>query len=266
MQSSILSKPTFQVILLCLLTVIGSNVRSASAEDPGRQYYEVRIYKIYDFEKQRIADDYLRDAFLPALNRQKIENVGVFHNLKDENDHSIYVIIPFASLESFSSYNEKLGSDSKYQVAAKAYLQQKKGNGVFDRIESRLLKAFTSIPQMELADYSKDKTDRMFELRLYESHTEQHARHKIEMFNKGETQLMRDMKMAPVFFGETLAGPDLPNLVYMISAKNIEEHEAHWKTFLASDQWKKMKALPQYKDTVSNIKKWLLSPTPYSQF
>ena len=266
MQSPTLSKPTFQLFLLCILAVLGSTVRPAYAEDPARQYYEVRIYKIYDFEKQRIADEYLRDALLPALNRQKIENVGVFHSLKDENDHSIYMVIPFANLESFSNYNEKLGSDSKYQTAAKAYLDRKKGDGIFDRIESRLLKAFNSIPQMELADYSKDKSDRVFELRLYESTTEQHARRKVEMFNKGETQLMRDMKMSPVFFGETLAGPDLPNLVYMISAKNIEDHEAHWKSFLASDQWKKMKELPQYKDTVSNIKKWLLTPTPYSQF
>ena len=266
MQFSIFSRLPIQVVLLCLLAALGSNVRSASAEDPVRQYYEVRIYKIYDFEKQRIADDYLRDALLPALNRQKIQNVGVFHNLKDENDHSIYVIIPFANLESFSSYNEKLGSDSKYQTAAEAYLNRKKGDGIFDRIESRLLKAFDSIPQMEMADYSKNKSDRVFELRLYESTTEQLARRKVEMFNKGETQLMRDMKMAPVFFGETLAGPDLPNLVYMISAKNVADHEAHWKAFLASDQWKKMKGLPQYKDTVSNIKKWLLTPTAYSQF
>ena len=266
MQSSISPKSMIYVILLCLVAAIGSNVRHAAAEDSAGQYYEVRIYKIYDFEKQRIADNYLRDALLPALNRQKIENIGVFHNLEDENDHSIYVVIPFADLESFSSYNKKLGSDDKYQTAAKDYLQRKKGDGIFDRIESRLLKAFTSIPQMELADYSKDKTDRMFELRLYESHTEEHARRKVEMFDSGETQLMRDMKMAPVFFGETLAGPDLPNLVYMISAKSLEDHEAHWKAFLASDQWKKMKEMPQYKDTVSNIKKWLLTPTAYSQF
>ena len=266
MQSPNFSKPTIFVILLCLLGVWGSNARQAFAQDPARQYYEVRIYKIYDFEKQRIADDYLRDALLPALSRQKIEKVGVFHNLEDKNDHSVYVIIPYENFESFSSCNEKLESDSKYQVAAKVYLQRKKGDGIFDRIESRLLKAFKSMPQMELADYSKEKTDRVFELRLYESLTELQARHKIEMFDKGETQLMRDMKMGPVFFGETLAGPDLPNLVYMISAKNVEDHKAHWKAFLESDQWKKMKGLPQYKDTVSNIKKWMLSPTPYSEY
>ena len=258
---------TFRILFLCFSALLIPNLSIATAEDPNLQYYEIRIYKIYDFEKQQIADDYLRDALLPALNRQKIENVGAFHNLKDENDHSIYVVIPFENLQSFSDYNEKLATDMKYQEAGKQYLQRKKGDGIFDRIESRLLKAFVSIPHMELADFCTEKADgRVFELRLYESHTEEHARRKIKMFDSGETQLMRDVEMGPVFFGETLSGPDLPNLVYMLSAQNLADHEAHWKSFLASDRWKKMKALPQYKDTVSNIKNWFLAPTAYSQF
>lgn len=249
------------------LGMLLSNLSMAIAEDPKLQYYEFRIYKIYDFEKQQIADNYLRDALLPALNRQKIENIGVFHNLKDENDHSIYVVIPFTDLESFSQCNQKLAADKKYQEAGEPYLDRKKGEGIFDRIESRLLKAFASIPQMELAAFCKEKSDgRMFELRLYESHTEEHARRKVEMFDSGETQLMRDVGLGPVFFGETLSGPDLPNLVYMLSAKSLADHEDHWKAFLASARWKEMKVLPQYKDTVSKIKNWFLSPTPYSQF
>ena len=258
---------TVRIFIFCFLALFLSNASVAIAEDPELQYYEVRIYKIYDFEKQQIADEYLRDALLPALNRQKIENVGAFHNLKDENDHSIYVMIPFTNLEAFSNYNKKLATDAKYQEAGKAYLERNKGDGIFDRIESRLLKAFTSMPQMELADFSKEKTSgRMYELRLYESHTEEHARRKVQMFDSGETQLMRDVKMGPVFFGETLAGPDLPNLVYMLSAENMADHEEHWKSFKKSDRWKEMKGLPEYKDTVSNIKNWFLTPTSYSQF
>ena len=255
--------------VFALLFVLSSTLFSpvtANAQDPKLQFYELRIYKIFDYEKQQVADDYLRDALLPALNRQKIENVGVFHNLKDENDHSIYVVIPFDNLESFANYNQKLGADTEYQEAGKAYLKRDKDDEIFQRIESRLLKAFTTMPKMELADYSKNKTDRLFELRLYESRTEEDARLKVDMFNSGETQLMKDVKMGPVFFGETLVGPDVPNLVYMLSAKSVEDHEAHWKAFKASPQWEEMKKLTKYKDTVSKIKNWFLKPTDYSQF
>lgn len=252
--------------LLFMLTTTLSVPGTAVAEDPKQQFYEVRIYKIYDIEKQQIADNYFRDALLPALNRQKIKNVGVFHNLKDENDHSIFVVIPFDNLEAFAHCNQKLGADTEYQEAGKTYLKREKGDEVFQRIESRLLKAFIDMPKMELADYSKNKTERLFELRLYESRTEEDARLKVEMFNTGETQLMRDVKMGPVFFGETLVGPDVPNLVYLLSAKSMEDHEAHWKAFKSSPEWDKMKALPKFKGTVSKIKNWFLKPTDYSQF
>ena len=251
---------------LLVLTSAFSALHRADAEQPELQYYELRIYKIDDAEKQQAADDYLRDALLPALNRQKIEKVGVFHNLNDEIDNSIYVVIPFDNLESFANCNQKLGADAQYQEAGKSYLKRNKGDEIFERIESRLLKAFADMPKMELADYSKNKTDRLFELRLYESRTEEDARLKVEMFNKGECQLMRDIKMGPVFFGETLAGPDLPNLVYMLSAKSMEEHEAHWEAFKSSPQWEKMKKIARYKGTVSKIKNWFLKPTAYSQF
>ena len=259
-------KSAIAFALLFALTTTFYGPGTANAQDPKLQFYELRIYKIFDVEKQKIADDYFKDALLPALNRQKIDNVGVFHNLKDENDHSIFVVIPFDNLEAFASYNRKLGDDPQYQVDGKPYLKRDKDDAIFERIESRLLKAFAGMPKMDMADYSLNKTDRLFELRLYESATEEDARLKVEMFNKGEAQLMKDVKMGPVFFGETLVGPDVPNLVYMLSAESMKEHEAHWKAFKASPQWEEMKKIPKYKDTVSKIKNWFLKPTDYSQF
>jgi hypothetical protein len=108
-------------------------------------------------------------------------------------------------------------------------------------------------------------TERMFELRIYESHDDLKARLKVAMFNDGEIDVMRDVKMAPVFYGETLIGQDVPNLIYMLSASDMESHEAHWKAFIGHPEWDRMKKLPKYKDTVSNITKVYLVPTDYSQ-
>lgn len=265
------SQPTSRVpfylsVLIFVASAAAVLMKPALADPPETEFYEIRILKIYDFEKQEIADRYLRDALLPALNRQKIENVGVFHNHKDHNDHSIYMVIPYRSLEIFSSCDDKLAKDAEYQAAATEYMQRKKGDGIYDRIESRLLKAFSGMPKMELPDHSTTENERVFELRLYESLTEEQGRLKIEMFDKGETQLMREAQLGPVFFGKVLAGPDLPCLAYLLSAQDIKSHEAHWETFLQSDAWKKMKNLPQYQGTVSGIKNWFLAPTSYSQF
>ena len=232
-----------------------------------REYYELRIYQIYDFEKQQLMESHLRDAYLPALKRLGIERVGVFRNLKDENDHSIFVLIPFENPQQFADLSESLRQDKEYQDAEKAFSDRPLKDPVYQRVVSRFMKSFAGIPQMELADYSKDLSPRIFELRLYESHTDDHARRKIKMFNEaGEIQLMRDVNMAPVFFGETLIGPDAPNLVYMLSAKDEAAHKAHWKAFIESDRWNAMKDLPEFKDTVSKIKNWYLKPTEFSGF
>ena len=127
------------------------------------------------------------------------------------------------------------------------------------------MKAFAGMPVMEVPDVSRQKQERMFELRLYQSHTEDHARRKVKMFNDGEIQVMRDTNLGPVFFGETLIGPDAPNLIYMLSSSTPKAHQAHWKTFLAHPEWIRIKGLEEYKDTVSKIQNWMLQPTEYSQ-
>lgn len=230
------------------------------------EYYELRIYRISDLEKQNLASRYLSESLLPALNRAKLDRVGVFTNKGDVNDHSMYVLIPFPSLASFGGLDKTLAGDREYQASAKNYFDRPLKSPVFDRIESRLMRAFAGMPRMELSKESKNGDERIFELRLYESHTEDHAARKVEMFNQGEIQIMREAGLGPVFFGQTLIGNDAPNLIYMLSAANEDEHRQHWKKFLAHPEWKRISKLDRYRDTVSKIRKWMLTPTAFSQF
>ncbi|MDP6045061.1 MAG: NIPSNAP family protein, partial [Phycisphaerae bacterium] len=107
--------------------------------------------------------------------------------------------------------------------------------------------------------------DRIFEVRVYESHNEDAARRKVHMFNNGETQLMRDVKLGPVFFGEMLIGGNVPNLTYMLSAPSMDAHKEHWKAFGGHPTWKKMRVMPLYKGTVSKIYNYFLKPLKCSQ-
>lgn len=239
-----------------------ANERENSAD---QEYYELRIYKIFDYEKQQIAENYLQTALIPALNRMGVDRVGVFSNSSDENDHSLFMLIPFSSIEQFTNMNQRLADDADYQTNAGAYFKRNKKTAIYQRIESRFMKAFKGIPALEIPAYSSEKKERLFELRLYESPTEDHARRKVKMFNEGEIDIMRDVKLAPIFFGETLIGPDVPNLVYMLSGTDEEAHGQHWKDFLAHPEWNRIKGIEEYKGTVSTIKKWMLAPTSFSQ-
>jgi len=229
-----------------------------------QEYYELRAYRVKNAEKQAIVKDYMAKALVPALNRLKIDRVGVFETC-DGKDLTIWAIIPYKTLDQMTALNGKLAADKAYQTAARAFLSGENKNPVYIRIESWLMKAFESIPVLELPAETKAGKDRIFEVRVYESHDEDAARRKVHMFNNGETQLMRDVKLAPVFFGETLIGGNVPNLTYMLSAPNREEHGKHWKAFGGHPTWKKMRVMPLYRGTVSKIYNYFLKPLKCSQ-
>jgi hypothetical protein len=85
------------------------------------------------------------------------------------------------------------------------------------------------------------------------------------MFNQVELEIFRNNELNPVFFGEVIAGPDLPYLTYMVAFKDMEERNKKWEKFGADPDWNRVKVLPEYANTVSKIIKKFLEPLPYSQ-
>lgn len=252
-----------------VLLALGTNIASAAdTEKPKQEYYELRAYRIESPEKKKLVSDYLENALLPALNRININRVGVFTVLPQEKDqaagHSIHVLIPYPSLDVFANLSDTLAADKAYQKAAISFFSQPLKNPPYKRIESRLMKAFAGMPVIEMPSQSKAGKPRIFELRTYESHNADAAYRKVDMFNSGEIQIMRDVKLGPVFFGEMLVGDNVPNLTYLLSADNMESHKAHWKAFGGHPDWARMKKIEKYKGTVSKIMKWYLLPTSYS--
>ena len=246
--------------LAAAAAVTASDLSSASAAEktPGQEFYELRIYRNGDAAKQKVALGFVENALKPTLHRQNINRIGIFQNV-DEKDASVFVVIPYKSLDQLARQNDKLEKDEAYHKAAAEYFALPKTDAPFTRIESRLLRAFKGMPVLEAP--SKESDSRLVELRIYESHNEHLAKLKVEMFNEGEIDIMKDVKLAPVFFGETLISNDVPNLTYMLSADNEEAHKEHWNGFRKHPEWNRMKKLKRYAGTVSKIVSITMKPT-----
>jgi hypothetical protein len=238
----------------------------AGTKPKGRQeYYELRAYRLKPGASGEAVHQYLEKAFVPALNRAGIKPVGVFEEIKPQENTAIYLLAPYKSLDQFHEVNSGLNRDAAYRQAAAGYLDTPARSPVFDRIDSWLMLAFAGMPRIELSAFSRERKDRIFEMRTYESPTEAKARKKVDMFNAGEIETMREVGLAPVFYGEALSGPNLPHLTYMTSGENDELHKQHWAAFNKHPVWERLKGDPQYKDTVSKMTKWFLKPAAYSQ-
>lgn len=248
--------------------------QAAADSEPGREYYEIRRYRLADEDSRQTVLAYLENALVPALNRAGIDRVGVFgveppaeanEPVEPVDALSLWAIIAFPTIEDFTAMKSTLEADAEYLEAAAPMYATPRQEPIYERLESWFLRAFKGMPVMELPSQTAAGEDRIFELRLYESHNEETARRKVHMFDNGEIDIMRDVEMAPLLFGELLIGEDVPALVYILSASDMEAHREHWQAFGGHPEWIRMRDMDYYKGTVSRIENVFLRPTAFSQ-
>ena len=244
---------------------LSASPAAADSRD-NREYYELRAYRLKPGAPQTTLDAYLERALIPALNRRGIRNVGVFTEPEAKDGPAVWVLMAHRDLASIGAVTASVIRDRAVVDAGADYLSAPtKQNPAFDRIDSWLFLAFEGMPRLTVPAMTRGNQPRVFELRTYESFSELKALKKIDMFNAGEIPLMQSVGMSPVFYGQALAGRDLPQLTYMLCTPTREDSATSWKAFLAHPTWRVLVADPQYADTVSKIVSRFLVPTGYSQ-
>ena len=236
---------------------------SEAADGTRKEFYELRTYTLKK-SKLPLLDDYLKQAFIPALKQLKFGPVGVFLESAEDDNLRAFVLIIHPTAESCLTLNARLANDMEHQKAGQHYLAATAADPVYTRIESSVLVAFDGMPQLVPADASKP---RVLQLRTYESHNERASKKKIEMFNQGEIAIFRRVGLTPMFFAETIVGSAMPNLTYLLVFPDEQVRTDAWNTFRVDPEWLKLKSIPEYADReiVSKITNRVLTPAAYSE-
>lgn len=252
----------FSVILLCTMCL------NVFAIPPKREFYEIKIYAVKNAEQAMRVDSYLKDAYIPAMHRMGINTIGVFKPVAADTaafGKLIYVLTPIKSLDQLLVIPKKLNEDALYLAAGKDYIDAEYKNPPYTRFETIILQAFEDAPIVNVPKLSGEKSQRIYELRSYEGHTEKIYRNKVQMFNAGgEVVLFKRLNFNAVFYGEVISGSHQPNLMYMTTFENKADRDEHWKVFGSAPEWVKLKAEPQYQNNVSKNEQKFLFPTDYS--
>jgi hypothetical protein len=240
---------------------------SASATAGKRLYYELRRYQLTNGPQKKICDAFFKDAFIPAVNRAGITPVGVFNLSVGPETPVMYVLLPSASLDALVNLEAHLAGDAQYMSSGAPFLSAPAVAPAYQRIESQLMIAFEKIPGITLPAATATNAARVFELRTYESPSDLDHKRKVEMMQSGEEKIFDKAGFAQVFYGDTLIGPRIPNLTYMLCFESLATRDQHWSAFATSPDWKAMQANPRYafEEIVSNISNFILTPAPYSQ-
>lgn len=236
-------------------------VFGSSGKAVKKELYEWREYEIHFGTSQNLLHEYLEKSLIPALNKHGVKTVGVFKEIGKTEPAKIYVLIVYPGFEEYVSINASVQRDEQFLKSSLVWRQVPAEKPVYNRVNTSLMLAFDGLPAVKVPA----KEQRIFELRTYEGYSEDAVRRKIKMFNDEEFPIFYRTKLTPVFFGEVIAGPNLPCLTYMITFKDMEERDKNWAAFGADADWKRVSADPQYANTVSNIRRVFLEPVLYSQ-
>ncbi|NLY23809.1 MAG: NIPSNAP family containing protein [Bacteroidales bacterium] len=258
---------TLFVIVMALMIIPQSLWAKPKKEK--QEFYQLTVYHYNGVDQEKILDDYFQQALIPSLHEMGVRSVGVFKAIANDTsaNKSMYVFIPVKSLNRIDEINSALMKNEKFRSAGKEYLNVQHNAPAYTRMEIIILKAFALSPVMRLPELTSPNRERVYELRSYESAGEAIFRNKVRMFNEGgEMDIFTKLNFNPVFYGEVVAGSQMPNLMYMTTFENSEDRDAHWEAFGSDPDWKHLSSLPEYKNNVSHIDVTFLRPAEYSDF
>jgi len=257
-----------KTVIIILVAIVSFSFARITNKDK-REYYQVTVYHFKNADQKKELDAYLGSAFLPALHKLGIKSVGVFTPIANDTvtDKKIVVIIPVKSLADIMNLPGKLSKDEAYQLAGKKFIDAAYNEAAYARMENIILYAFPDAPVLQLPKLNSPKSERIYEFRSYESPSEKLFRNKVHMFNQGgEVALFRRLNFNAIFYAEVIAGSSMPNLIYMTSFENMADRDAHWKTFGADPEWKKLSGDPIYQHNVSKADIVLMKAADYSDY
>ncbi len=164
---------------------------------------------------------------------------GVFTAVMAPRTQTMLVLSGFADASDMSASIAAIEADSGYKSAL-AELE----NGSeppFDSQQTVLLQATAYSPEI-VAPAERPKTPRYFELRVYHSPTRRQLALLHERFSGPEIQIFHRSGIHPLFYSETVFGPDMPNLTYLTPFSSLADREKAWQTFSADPEWAKVRA------------------------
>lgn len=219
----------------------------------------VRMRNTRDNQARR-TNEFISQRVAPAMKRAGSGPVGLFSISTGEHSPSLLVLTSYPSLAAYDDFLSALSGDAEFREAAASYYSEPTLG--FQRVESSLFRAFDSVPNIEVPPTEEGRAPRVFEMRIYESDNFMTLAKKVDMFNRGEVAAFRRSGMLPVFFGQAIVGPNMPNLTYMLAYDSMAHREETWRAFGQDPEWRKLRVEPGLSDAeiVSNISNIYLRP------
>lgn len=249
-----------KLIFLFLGTLGISLTMNSSIQAQKRDYLLLKQYSFSSTADLQQTSQFMENAYLPGLKKIGYNNIGVFMERPQEEGKvpDLYLLLPLKDIEQLAELEAQLVIDQTWE---KEQLPQ------YKRVHTTLMRAFKDMPLLRPCPLTGDREQRIYELRSYESINVPKYLNKVDMFNAGgEITLFEELGFNAVFYGEVLAGSQMPNLMYLTTFANQEKRDQLWEQFFSSAKWEDLKNDDFYKGNVSKADIIFMVPTAYSDY
>ncbi len=234
----------------------------AAAEPPQRSIFEMRFVRLRNGpENQRARAVAFLEKYASLVKAAGSGPVGAFSSSIAQDGPFLLVLTTFKSYADMEACQTKLLANPEY---GKARGEWYAGGVAYEREDVRLLRAFNGYPAMTPPPTEGRQSSRVFEFRIYELENHTGLERKVKMFDEGETAIFVRAGMLPVFFGETVFGPDAPSVAYMLGFDDLAAREKAWRASGADPEWKRLNATYSDVATVPKLTISFVSPLRFS--
>jgi hypothetical protein len=202
---------------------------------PPLRYYLLDHYYLRNGTQLPRIHDFFSQGLLPAaafLSGPKI----FLEALVAPHMPQVASIIGFESLAQIETFRGRLDEDTGYRKAFAAW--ERAAEPPYEHYQQILLRA---TPYHPSAAPSRAKTPRIFELRVYHSPTWRQLAALHDRFAGPEIKIFHRVGVHPVLYTETVIGPNMPNLTYLIPFEDLAARDKAWTAFGADPEWIKVR-------------------------
>jgi hypothetical protein len=225
-------------------------------------YYECGFIRLeYGSQVNRMLS-WLEKRALPLFQKHHFGPMGFFTVDVGPDTPAVFFIVSFPGLTEMETLWGSLDRDPEY---AAAMTELERTEPAFYREDARLLRATTFCPPFT-ASPAGDPPHKLYELRIYESPTHRQLGYLHDRFAGGEIEIFHKSGIHPILYADTIFGPNLPNMTYLIPFESEAHREKAWAAFRGNPGWVKIRdeSIQQAGEIVRNITNTLLTPTSFS--
>ena len=240
------------------LGALTSCQKEADGAGLNKEVYELQIHTLS--ENGALLKDYLKDAFIPAMNRLGAQ-VGVFSSFKNEEDDRLWILTVFEDMNHYLRCKNGIWEDETFRSSAQGFFDKTSTGSASKSAEIYLMESIS--PDYRFIAPGSDKT--LKEIRIYRSPNEEGHKRKVEMFRDDEAQIFTDTDMGVAFYGKVLSGPITPTIIYMPTFADEQVRDAKWKEF--GPKYQPINKLEKYRNNMERVmSNDYVRSLPFSQF